>query len=131
MATYKAVYECGSGVFLFNKVSSFILDQHEQTASHAARIENCHRMHTRQKHTTSALPNTHTSHTRAHTVPRLTIQTENTTSITSFTQTYNTPRIKTISLTTAATQQTFPQPPHCHYNSHKNKHVPCACMYCL
>ena len=28
-------------------------------------IENCHRMHTRHKHTTSAWRNTHTSHTRA------------------------------------------------------------------
>ena len=52
-------------------------------------IENCHRMHTWHKHTTSAWRNTHTPHTRAHTAPRLTIQTENTTSITSPTQTHN------------------------------------------
>ena len=42
----------------------------------------------RHKHT-SAWRNTHTSHTRAPTVPRLIIQTENTTSITSSTQTHN------------------------------------------
>ena len=31
---------------------------------------------------------------------------------------------KTLSLTTAATQQTFPQTPNNHYNRHKNKHAP-------
>ena len=46
-------------------------------------------MHTRYKHTTYAWRNTHTPHTRAPTAPRLTIQTENTTSITSPTQTHN------------------------------------------
>ena len=46
-------------------------------------------MHTSHKHTTSACRNTHTSHTQAPTDPRLTIQTENTTSITSTTQTHN------------------------------------------
>ena len=46
--------------------ASPILDQHQQTESHTERIiENCHRMYTRHKHTTSALPNTYTSHTRA------------------------------------------------------------------
>ena len=45
-------------------------------------------MHTRHKHTTSAWQNTHTSHTWAPTAPRLTILTENTTSITSTTQTH-------------------------------------------
>ena len=39
-------------------------------------------MHTRHKHTTYAWRNIHTSHTRAPTAPRVTIQTENTTSIT-------------------------------------------------
>ena len=43
----------------------------------------------------SALRNTRTSHTRAPTAPRLTVQTENTTSITSPTQTYfKTPMLK-------------------------------------
>ena len=52
-------------------------------------------MHTRHKHTKSACRNTHTSHTRAPTAPRVTIQTENTTSITPLTQTYfNTTRLK-------------------------------------
>ena len=46
-------------------------------------------MHTRHKHTTSAWRNTHTSHTRAPTAPRVTIQTKNTTSITPLTQIYN------------------------------------------
>ena len=41
------------------------------------------------KHTTFARRNTHTSHTRAPAAPRLTIQTENKTSIISPTQTYN------------------------------------------
>ena len=51
--------------------------------------------------------------TRAPTAPRLTIQTENTRSITSPTQTHNILQHskvkKTLFLTTAATQQTFPQ----------------------
>ena len=48
------------------------------SACHAERsIENCHRMNTRHKHTTSAWRNTHTSRTRAPTAPRVTIQTEN------------------------------------------------------
>ena len=72
-------------------------------------------MHTRHKHTTSARRNTHTPHTRAPTAPRLTIQTENTTSITSPTQTHNifqhSKAKKTLFLTTAATQQAFPQTP--------------------
>ena len=44
-------------------------------------------MYTRHKHTTSAWLNTHTSYTRIPTAPRLTIQTGNTTSISS--PTYN------------------------------------------
>ena len=66
-----------------------------------------------------------TPHTRAPTAPRLTIQTENTTSITSPTQTHNIlqhPKAKrTQFITTAATQQTFLQTPYSHYNRHKNK----------
>ena len=46
-------------------------------------------MLTRHKHTTSARRNTHTSHTRAPTAPRLTLQIENTTSIASPTQAHN------------------------------------------
>ena len=45
-------------------------------------------MHTRHKYTTSAW-RIYTSHTRAPTAPRVTIQTENATSITPLTQTYN------------------------------------------
>ena len=41
------------------------------------------------KHTIFAWRNTHTSHTQAPTTPRVTIQTENTTTITPLTQTYN------------------------------------------
>ena len=45
---------------------------------------------------------------------------------------FNTPRLKkTLFLTTAATQQTFPQTPHSHYNRHKNKHAPYTHIYCL
>ena len=40
-------------------------------------MKNCHRMHTRHKHTTSAWRNTHTFHTQAATAPCVTIQTEN------------------------------------------------------
>ena len=55
MATYKAAMGPGSGVCLFHMVTSCILEQHQQTASHAeCSIENCHRMHTRHKHITSA-----------------------------------------------------------------------------
>ena len=81
----------------------------------------CHSMHTRHKHTTYACQNTHTSHIRALTAPRLTIQTEgNTSPITSHTQTYNilqhskaqtTHSPPPLSSTTAATQQIFPQTP--------------------
>ena len=58
------------------------------------------------------LHDTHTPHTRAPTAPRLTIQTEKTTSPT---QTHNilqhSKAQNTLFLTTAATQQTFPQTP--------------------
>ena len=85
-----AIEQASSVGHLFHMVTSCILDQHQQTASHGERsIENCHRIHTRHKHTTSAWRNTHTSHTRAPIAPRDTIQTENTTSITTLTQTYN------------------------------------------
>ena len=53
-----------------------------------------------------------TSHIQAPAAPRITVQTENTTPITPLTQTYNIlqhSKAKTLSLTTAATQQTFPQ----------------------
>ena len=70
-------------------------------------------MHTSQKHTTSACRNTHTSHTQAPTAPRITIQKENTTSITfHYTNTQHTSTLKkSLSLTMAATQQTIPQTP--------------------
>ena len=72
-------------------------------------------MHTRHKHTTSAWRNTHTPHTRASTAPCLTIQTENTTSITSPTQAHNilqhSKAKNPLFLTTAATQQIFLQTP--------------------
>ena len=55
------------------------------------------------------------SNTRAPTAPRVIIQTENTRSITSLTQTYNKlqhSKVKnTLSLTTTVIQQTFPQTP--------------------
>ena len=72
-------------------------------------------MHTRHKHTKSAWKKTtHSSHTRVPTAPRVTIQTENTTSITSLAPIYNIlqhSNAKTLCLTTSATQQQLPQPP--------------------
>ena len=51
----KGSHETGSGVYLFHMVASCILDQHQQTASHAeCSIENYHMMHIRHKHTTYA-----------------------------------------------------------------------------
>ena len=45
---------------------------------------------------------------------------------------YNTPKLrKTLSLTTAATQQTSHRPPHNPSNRHKNKHAPYTYIYCL
>ena len=82
-------------------------------------------MHTRHKHTTSTWRNTHTSHTRAPTAPRLTIQTENTTSITS------PPQKKHISTLQGSNPHYFQQrplhnkhshrPPHSHYNRDNTK----------
>ena len=64
--------------------------------------------------TSSAGRNTHPSHTRAPTTPRLTIQTENTTFITSTTQTHNilqNSKVKNpLFLTTAVIQQTSHRP---------------------
>ena len=103
-------HETDAGVCLFHMVASCILNQHYQTASHAERsIEDCHRMHTRHKH---LLDETHTSHTRSPTCPRLTIQSENTTSPSPTYTILNTPMLKNpLSSTTTATQQTFPQIP--------------------
>ena len=44
---------------------------------------------------------------------------------------FNTPRLNTLSLTTAATHQPFPQTPHNHNNRHKNKHAQPTYIYCL
>ena len=44
---------------------------------------------------------------------------------------FNTPRLKKLFLTTAATQQTSHRPPHSHYNRHKNKHAPYTYTNCL
>ena len=55
--------------------------------------------------------NTHTSHTRAPTAPHVTIQTKTQHSshpLHKHTTYFNTTRLKTLSLTTTATQQTFP-----------------------
>ena len=47
--------EKAASVSVVNCVQSCILDLHQQTASHAeCSIENCHMMHTRHQHTTSA-----------------------------------------------------------------------------
>ena len=65
-----------------------------------------HRMHTRHKHT---------SHTRAPTVRRVTIQTKNTTSITPLTQTYNIrqhSKAKTLYFNTGCYTTNIPTYPH-------------------
>ena len=79
-------------------------------------------MLTRHKHTTYAWRNTHTSHTRTPTSPRVIIQTENTAFITLLPQIYNIlqhSKAEKLSITTVTTQQTFSQTPHHHYNRHK------------
>ena len=84
-------------------------------------------MHTRHKHASSAWRNTHTSHTRTHTAPRVTILPENTTSITSLTQTFNIlQHSKTRNIIFNNGRYTTNIPPHSHYNSHKNKHALCS-----
>ena len=73
-------------------------------------------------HETLTLP----IHKHLHTAQRLTIQTENITSITFLTQTYNmlqdSKAKNTLSSTTAATQQTFPQTPS-HISSKLHPHA--------
>ena len=67
------------------------------------------------------------------TAPRLTMQTENTASITFTTQTHNilqhSKAKKTLFLTTPATQETFPQTPTQSLQQ-TNKHAPCTYIYC-
>ena len=79
-------------------------------------------MHTRHSHTTSAYLNTHTSHTQTSTAPCLTIQIENTTPITSPTQTYNILQYSKanhyLSQRPLHNQHSH-IPPHSHYNIHK------------
>ena len=130
MATYKAS-RC-----LFHMVASCILNQHEQTASHAeCSIENCHGMHTRHKRTTYAWRNTHTTHTRAPTVPRVTIQTENTNPLHPLhkhTTYFNPPRLKKHYFEQQPIHNKHsPRPPDSLDNRHKNKHAPYTYIYCL
>ena len=65
---------------------------------------------------------THTSHTRAHTAPRVTIQTENTTSITPLTPTYN--NLRHSKAKKHYLQQRSLHNKHCHrpLHSHYNRH---------
>ena len=132
MATYKAVM-----MLTLEYTSSTWLRLHPELASesHAERsFYGYRRIHTRHKLTTSAWRNTHTSHTQAPAAPRLTIQTENTTSITPPTQTYNIlhhSKAETLSLIMPTTQQTFTQTSYSHNNRHKSKHVPYTHIYCL
>ena len=79
--------------------------------------------------------NTHTSHTRPPTAPRVTIQTENTSSITSHHLHKHTPYIITPSLNLL--QQCpppkychSPPPPPLHYNGNSIKHAPYTHIYC-
>ena len=100
-------------------VAPCILEQHKKTASHAEfSIENCHRMHKSHKYTTSAsyFPYRSTySSTRHNTNRKHNIHHTPYTNIQTLRGSKN-----PLSLTTAATQQTFPKKTHNHYNRHKN-----------
>ena len=86
MATYKALQYAFS---IWSPLSSSTSINKLQIMQHAALGTD-----TGNTTQTSAWRNTHTSHTLAPTAQHITIQTENTTSITSFTQQYfNTPRL--------------------------------------
>ena len=50
---------------------------------------------------------------------------------TPYTNIQHTSKAKTLSSTTAITQQTSHRRPHIHYNRHKNKHAPYTYIYCL
>ena len=109
-------------------VAFCILDQYQQTASHAkCSIDNCHRMHTRYKDTQTQTPHLHDEtlilliheYLQLHgsqykQKPHLSHPLHKHTTY------FNTPRLKkTLSLTTAATQQTSHIHPHSYYNIHK------------
>ena len=111
-------------------VASCILDQHEQTASHAEFcIENCHRMHTRHKHTTSALHNeTLIFHIHKH------LQLH----ASQYRQKHNIHHIPYTNIQHTSTLQAkhylLPWPlhnKHSHYNRHQNKLAPYIYIYCL
>ena len=100
---------------------------------HKISIENCHRMHTRHKlcitkH--SYFPYTSNYSSMRHNT------TENTTSITSLTQSYNIlqhskAQKHTIFNNGCYTTNIPTDPTHSHYNRHKNKHAPYTYIYCL
>ena len=112
----------GSGGCLFHMVASFILDQYQQIASHTeGSIDHCHRIHTNIQH---LYDDTHISHTRAPTAPRLTIKQKTqhpSHPLHKHTTYFNTPRIKTIINNVRYTTNIPTDPlPHSHYNRHKN-----------
>ena len=77
-----------------------------------------------------------TPHTRASTAPRLTIQTENTTSITlhplhKHTTYFNTPRLKHYFQQRPLHNKPSHIPPHSLFHRLKNKHSPYTYIYCL
>ena len=85
-------------------VARDILDQHQQTTSHAkCSITNYNRMHTRHKHTTLAWRNKHSTHTWA--------------PISCITQTH-----KILHHITTHETHNLQQPPIYHQRSHKPKH---------
>ena len=122
MATYlQGSYETSSGVCLFHMVASCILDQQVmqnaalRTAPGCTQDTNIQHMHGE----TLTFP-IH-KHLQLHVLQYKQ-------------KTQHSKARNPLFLTTAATQQTFPQTPHSHYNRLKNKHAPFTYIhyiYCL
>ena len=103
-------YESSSGVCLFHMVASYILDQRQQTTSYAENsIKNCHRdANKTQTYNICLRKHTHFSYKSIYSsMPHHSNRTHNIHHI-SYTNIQHT---STLSLTTTATQQTFPQTP--------------------
>ena len=115
MTTYNAVMrpalEYASSIWSPLASSSSITKLQVNSSHHWELPHDAHKTQT----TTYVWRNTHPSHTQALTVQRLTIQTKNTTTITSLRQTYNMLQHSKVQNTNifkkAVTQQTFPQTP--------------------
>ena len=88
------------------------------TGSHKTQTYNiCMTKHSHSPYTSTYSPTPHNTN-RKHNIHHI-----------PYTTYFNTPRLKkTLFLTTAATQQTFP---HSDYNRHKHKHASYTYIYCL